>query len=187
MREKMEDMERWIERQLESGYDPEQVKESLGESGMDPTLVDQVTENKPGLSLRSLPMRKGAWLSLVICLVFVLYISHGYYRLSGVEVRRSIESPATPLSGPTVELSVRGDFEGVTLVEDIPEELRPVEAREASFEDGRLTWDLEGPAELSYRVSAPRHSGDHSVSGIYTHGLARRDVEGDEELEVRWP
>jgi SOS response regulatory protein OraA/RecX len=38
----MDTIEKWIRKQLEEGYSPEQIKISLQKSGYDPAIVDRI-------------------------------------------------------------------------------------------------------------------------------------------------
>ncbi|PSH02538.1 MAG: hypothetical protein BRC26_00035, partial [Nanohaloarchaea archaeon QH_8_44_6] len=42
-----EKIKKWIEKKLEKDVEPERIKESLRNTGHDPSLVDEVTGNKP--------------------------------------------------------------------------------------------------------------------------------------------
>lgn len=178
----MDDIDEWIRRQLDSGYAPEQVKESLEESGWDPELVDEVLGGGKETGKRAYLYAGGA--VAVVLVAALLY----FYPFGDVRVTRSIESPARPGSTPEVVLSVEGSYRSLTVEEKVPEGLGvEAEGAEVDEEENIVRWELDGESNVSYKAVTPGAStGEYRFNGTYLYGFSTNEIQGDELLEVRW-
>lgn len=204
----MANMDDWIRRQIESGYTPEQIKQSLRESGRDPELVDEFLEEERGPSRdqRTRILSASAMVFVVVVslvLIFSLYVlpvqdvsSNGNANnREQVGVIREIESPVRPGAGPTVTLTFQGDYRGVEVREEIPDGLSVIEYGSLAIEEtgGTLSgdgdeviWNLENDmSEVKYRVGTSS-TGTYQFSGTYIQDGEVKKIEGEKELEVTW-
>ncbi len=135
----MEDIERWIRRQVESGYTPEEVKESLKQSGKDPDLVDEVLGDRKHGNGKKFYLFGGA-VAAVLLVAALFY----FYLFQGVTVTRSIQSPARPGSTPEIVLDINGSYTSLTIEEEIPEGLG-IDSHDGGYvneEKNVITWEL---------------------------------------------
>jgi len=188
----MSDIKDWIERQIESGYGVEEVKEAMTESGRDPDLVDEVVgkERKGG-------DRKQSWIIVTAVAVLFIFVLFAYIAFSpgisgpyGVTVTREIErAEVRPGGGSDIRLSVSGSYDELLITEEVPEGFGVPNDGGANFdeESRELSWNLQGEQEIVYRVGAPGAStGTFNFNGTYVGGGSTETIKGDETIDVVW-
>jgi len=179
----MEDIERWIKKQVESGYTPQEVKDSLEESGRNPEIVDEVLGGGKDAS-----SKRSYLYGAAVVVIFLVAITFYFYPRGGVSVTRSIDSPRRPGSTPEIVLNVDGNYRSLVIEEEVPEELDVIaQNAEVDEEENMIKWELEDVENVSYKVVTPGTStGEYAFSGTYLYGGEERTIQGDSHLEVRW-
>jgi len=181
----MADLERWIENQLESGYSPEQLKESLKKSGIDPGLVDETLGKSKKMGRSPLFYSIVGAVLLAAGVVFLILVR--YPRdFDDVHIRREIRSPSVVGTDPNVTLRIENGAGGLTIKEEIPPDLGVACSGGGDVVDGSIVWRLgEGEDEVEYWLSAKRAPvGDYVLNGTYSSWFKEAEVEGEKNLRL---
>lgn len=182
----MSEIEDWIERQVEAGYSPQEIKDSLRDSGRDPALVDEVLGKRGdnGKGRKRLLIASGAG---AVILFAVLFFVLGF---GEVTVTREFESPQMPGGTPQINLTINGSYRELEIREEVSEGLGiiPQDGGAVDEEENVITWELdEERSQVSYLVVTPGAStGDYRFNGTYLYGIKENKVKGDSLMKVRW-
>ncbi|GEM_PF-3446774 len=191
----MSDIDDWIEKQIESGYTIEEIKEALDEGGWDSGLVDKFMDNNsPRVSKIS---RKKVYLVVLVFAITVsvyflssiVLIGNGdMFDDSEIEVRRTLDPDTVrPSQGSTVRLFIENDYDQLELSETVPNGFGISDEGDGLYTGDTVKWNLDSSDMVEYRVVAPgASSGVFTFNGTYKHGDKTGKIEGENTIEVRW-